>query len=51
MSEQSNPFRNYKRKKGKETRTEKKLLTMENNNKKVAKHSCVGECGKGSTTG
>lgn len=48
MSEQRNAFRNYERKKGKETR--KVLLTMENNNKKVAKHSCVGKCGKGSRT-
>lgn len=46
MSEQSNTFRSYERKKGKETR--RALLTMENNNKKVVKHSCVGECGEGS---
>lgn len=48
MFEQSNTFRNYERKKGKETR--RALLTMENNNKNVAKHSFVGECGKGSRT-
>lgn len=46
MSEQSNTFRGYEWKKGKETR--KAQLIMENNNKKVVKHSCVGEGGEGS---
>lgn len=46
MSEQSNTFRGYERKKRKVTR--EAPLIMENNNKKVIKHSCVGEGGEGS---
>lgn len=48
MSEQSNIFRSYERKKGKETR--KIPLLMENNNETVVKHSCVGKEGDGSRT-
>lgn len=48
MSEQSNIFRSYERKKGMETR--KTPLLMENNNKNVVKHSCVGEEGDGNGT-
>lgn len=45
MSEQSNSFRGYEGKRGKETR--KVLLVMENNNKKAIKHSCVERGGEG----
>lgn len=45
MSEQSNTFRRCERKKGKEAR--KAPLIMENNNKEVVKHSCVGAEGSG----
>jgi len=45
MSEQSNSFRGYERKRGKETR--KALLVMENNNKRGIKHCCAERGGEG----
>lgn len=48
MSEQSNTFRGYETKRGKETR--KALLIMENNIKKAIKHSGVEGGRKGSGT-